>query len=236
MRLQKFMSAAGCASRRRAEELIRAGRVSVNGKTAAIGENIEPETDRICLDGRELRLPAAHTYIMLHKPRGVVTTLRDEKGRKTVASLVKDAGVRLYPVGRLDMDSEGLLLLTDDGSVANRLAHPSHGIKKTYHAWVAGPDIEEGVKMLRMPLTDGTEHYRPAEARILSGPRDGRAVLSVTIGEGKNRQVRKMCAIAGMDVKRLVRVSQGEMRLGDLPTGHWRYLTEAETQFLRDLL
>ncbi len=232
MRLQQFFSAAGVCSRRKSEELIQSGRVRVNGRTAVLGMHVCPETDRVTLDGEPVRLPKEHTYIMLHKPRGVVSTLRDEKGRRTVADLVRGAGVRLYPGGRLDMDSEGLLLLTDDGEAANRLAHPSHGVEKTYRVWVEGADIENGCARLRTPLSDGTVRYRPARVRILSREGDG-AVLSVTIGEGKNRQVRKMCELVGLRVTRLVRVSEGELRLGSLPCGKWRHLSGRERRYLQ---
>jgi 23S rRNA pseudouridine2605 synthase len=233
MRLQQFFSAAGVCSRRKSEELIQSGRVLVNGQTAALGMRVCPETDRVTLDGEPVRLPKERTYIMLHKPRGIVSTLSDEKGRRTVANLVKGAGVRLYPVGRLDMDSEGLLLLTDDGEAANRLAHPSHGVEKTYHVWVEGADIERGCARLQTPLSDGAVRYRPAKVRLLSNWEGERAVLSVTIGEGKNRQVRKMCELAGLCVTRLVRVSEGELRLGNLPCGKWRYLSDRERRYLQ---
>jgi 23S rRNA pseudouridine2605 synthase len=235
MRLQKFFSAAGVCSRRKAEELIQSGRVRVNGRPAELGMRVCPETDRVTLDGEAVRLPNGHTYIMLHKPRGVVSTLRDEKGRRTVADLVRGAGVRLYPVGRLDMDSEGLLLLTDDGEAAYRLAHPSHGVEKTYRVWVEGADIDRGVARLQTPLSDGAVRYRPAKARILSRGEGESAVLSVVIGEGKNRQVRKMCELAGLRVTRLVRVSEGELRLGSLPCGKWRRLSARERRYLQQL-
>ena len=232
MRLQQYIAAAGVCSRRRAEELIREGKVDVNGRRAVIGMSVDPVSDRVELMGRRLKLAAEHSYIMLHKPRGVVTTMQDERGRRTVADLTRDAGARLYPVGRLDMDSEGLLLMTDDGAVAHRLAHPSHGVSKTYHAWVEGDDIDAGAAKLRTPLIDGTARYRPARVRVLRRGKTG-AVLSVTIGEGKNRQVRKMCALAGLRVIRLVRVSEGPLRLGDLPTGAWRYLSPEEIRRLQ---
>lgn len=233
MRLQQYFSAAGVCSRRKSEELIRSGRVCVNGQAATLGASVCPEIDRITLDGKTVSLPKAHTYIMLHKPQGVVATLSDEKGRKTVADLVKGAGVRLYPVGRLDMESEGLLLMTNDGEAANRLAHPSHGVEKTYHAWVEGADIDGGCALLRTPLSDGIVCYRPARVRILSRGEKRGAILSVTIGEGKNRQVRKMCEIAGLLVTRLVRVSEGELLLGELPYGKWRYLSDTEVLYLQ---
>lgn len=151
MRLQKYIAAAGVCSRREAEEYIRQGRVTVNGVTASLGSGAE-EGDVVLLNGKRLSLPEEHTYVLLHKPRGYVTTLRDTHGRPTVAELVQDAGVRLFPVGRLDCMSEGLLLFTDDGEMANRLAHPSHGVSKTYRVWVSGPDAAEAAGALRRPI------------------------------------------------------------------------------------
>lgn len=235
MRLQQFLSAAGVCSRRRSEQYILDGRVTVNGQTVQLGTKVDPAHDEVRFDGRVLHMPLKRTYIMLNKPRGVVTTLSDEKGRTNVASLVKDAGVRLYPVGRLDMDSEGLLLLTDDGDTAYRLAHPSHGVKKTYKVWVSGDDPESSAKLLCTPLSDGTTGFRPAEVSILSRDGERHAVLSVTIGEGKNRQVRRMCALVGLQVKRLMRISEGQLRLGNLPVGHWRYLRTDEVEYLQSV-
>jgi 23S rRNA pseudouridine2605 synthase len=232
MRLQQFIAAAGVCSRRRAEELIRAGSVIVNGQPAVIGMAVDPVSDQVMLQGRVLKPVTEHTYIMLHKPRGVVTTMHDEKGRKTVAELTRDVGVRLYPVGRLDMDSEGLLLMTDDGDVANRMAHPSHGVEKTYRAWVEGEDIDAGAALLRTPLTDGTVRYRPARVRVLRRGKN-EAELSIVISEGKNRQIRKMCALAGLRVTKLVRVSEGPLRLGGLPAGAWRCLSPEEILLLQ---
>jgi len=209
--------------------------VTVNGQSVRLGTVVDPSLDEVRLDGELLQLPREHTYIMLNKPRGVVTTLSDERGRRTVASLVQDAGVRLYPVGRLDMDSEGLLLLTDDGDTACRLAHPSHGVRKTYKVWVRGDDPERAAARLRTPLSDGADHFRPAEAEILSKKDETRAILSVTIGEGKNRQVRRMCAVVGLQVERLVRVSEGKLRLGSLPSGHWRRLRAEEIEYLQSI-
>lgn len=235
MRLQKYIAAAGVCSRREAEKRIREGRVTLNGRTAALGAGTEDPKDVICVDGRPVRPPAEHTYVMLHKPKGYVTTMRDEKGRPTVAELVADAEVRLFPVGRLDYDSEGLLIMTDDGEAANRLAHPSHGVKKTYHVWVRGADVAAAAEGLRQPVVYSGTRYRAAEVRVLEDDGAGRGELSVTIGEGKNREVRNLCAANGLTVTRLVRVSQGELRLGDLRSGQWRYLTRKEIDFLHNL-
>ncbi len=233
-RLQKIISAAGVCSRRQAEEFLRAGRVSVNGTAASLGDRADPERDRIALDGRPLALPERKRYLMLHKPRGVVTTLSDERGRPTVAGLVSGCGGRVYPVGRLDMDSEGLLLLTDDGTFAQRLAHPSHRMEKEYHVTVTGS--LEGCRARLEALTaleDGTAIV-PARVSVVSR-QGGRMVLSVVIRQGLNRQVRRMCAMAGLRVERLVRVREGSLTLGDLPLGRWRFLTEEERcRLLRD--
>lgn len=226
-RLQKIISAAGIASRRAAEELIKAGRVTVNGETALLGMRADAETDEICVDGQSIRKKAEHTYVMLHKPRGYVTTLSDEKGRRTVAELVQDVGTRIYPVGRLDMDSDGLLLLTDDGELANALMHPRHEIDKTYRTVVSGADIEKAVQQMLRPMDiDGYRIKTPAVS--LLGQQNGRYILDITIHEGRNRQVRKMCAQCSLTVHKLTRISEGCLALGDLPPGKWRYLSENE--------
>ena len=225
-RLQKILSAYGVASRRAAEDMIRAGRVSVNGDTAVLGSSADPQTDEILLDGKPLPTRQESVYILLHKPRGYVTTLSDEKDRQTVAQLVEDCGTRVYPVGRLDYDSEGLLILTNDGEFANRLMHPSHEVKKTYEVWVKGYHAA-AVSLLARPITlDGRPIRRPEVALLWA---DGdKAKLRVTIHEGRNRQVRRMCQQADMAVTRLRRVAEGRLQLGDLPKGKWRYLTEDE--------
>ena len=230
-RLQKIISAAGVCSRRQAEEFLRAGRVAVNGLTASLGDQADPETDRITLDGRPVALPAEKLYLMLHKPRGVVTTLSDEKGRPTVAGLVSGCGGRVYPVGRLDMDSEGLLLLTSDGAFAQRLAHPSHRMEKEYRVTASG-ELEGCRERLAAlaELEDGTPIV-PAQVSVLERRR-GRIVLSVVIHQGLNRQVRRMCAMAGLRVERLVRVREGSLLLGALPRGQWRFLTPEERESL----
>ena len=233
-RLQKILSAAGVCSRRQAEEFLRNGRVSVNGVPASLGDRADPETDRITLDGRPVCLPAEKLYLMLHKPRGVVTTLSDEKGRPTVAALVSGCGGRVYPVGRLDMDSEGLLLLTSDGAFAQRLAHPSHRMEKEYHVTVTGA-LEGCVQRLSAitALEDGAP-IAPADSVQVLRRSGSRWVLAVVIHQGRNRQVRRMCALAGLRVERLKRVREGPVRLGDLPPGKWRPLTESERRALAE--
>ena len=226
-RLQKILSAAGVCSRRQAEEFLRAGRVTVNGVPASLGDSADPAGDVVCLDGRPLSAPVERLYLMLHKPRGYVTTLSDERGRRTAADLTADCGARVYPVGRLDMDSEGLLLMTNDGDFAQRLAHPSHGLEKEYRVTVSGrlEGCRERLAALSA-LEDGTP-IAPARVAVLAR-RGGRWVLSVVICQGLNRQVRRMCALAGLEVARLVRVREGPLELGSLPGGRWRRLPEEE--------
>lgn len=230
-RLQKILSAAGVCSRRQAEAYLTAGRVAVNGRISSLGDKADPDRDRITVDGVPIPRREAHIYLMLHKPRGCVTTLSDEKSRPTAAELVRDCGGRVYPVGRLDMDSEGLLLFTSDGGFAQRLAHPSHRMEKEYHVTVTGrlEDCEARLAALRS-LEDGSP-IAPARVRTVAD-RKGRRVLSVVICQGLNRQVRRMCALAELRVERLVRVREGSLRLGDLPRGQWRRLTPEEREAL----
>ncbi len=230
-RIQKILSARGIASRRKAEEMLRAGRVTCNGTVARLGDSADPSVDCILLDGRLLPVRQEPVYILLHKPRGYVTTLSDEKGRRNAAQLVVDCGCRVYPVGRLDMDSEGLLLFTNDGAFANRLLHPSHEVKKTYRVLVENFS-EAGLTRLGQRVTlDGYTIARPEVALAARLP-EGRAELLVTIHEGRNRQIRRMCDLAGMPVRRLVRIAEGSLSLGTLPPGQWRYLTEDEVETL----
>ncbi len=230
-RLQKIIAASGLMSRRRAEEAIEAGRVAVNGRIARLGDSADPEGDEILLDGRALPSGEKKVYIMLNKPRGVVTSLRDEKGRRDVSELIAEIPERLYPVGRLDLDSEGLLLMTNDGELANRLMHPSNRVEKCYRTWVRGERAEEKAALLRRPMEIDGAAVGPAKVELLERLPDG-AVLEITIHEGRNRQVRKMCALAGLSVTRLCRVREGDLRLGRLKSGQWRFLTERE---LREL-
>ncbi len=230
-RIQKILSARGVASRRQAEEMIRAGKVTCNGKVCAIGDVADPETDEILVEGIPLPTPGDRVYIMLNKPKGYVTTLSDEKGRKNVAQLVADCGQRVYPVGRLDMDSEGLLLFTNDGDFANRLMHPKHEIDKTYYVSVKN-FTPEGLQRFDRPMTLDGYKLRIPDVRVLEQESD-RAALRITIHEGRNRQVRRMCAIAGMQVKRLVRIAEGGISLGALPAGKWRHLTKEEIDALQ---
>ena len=230
-RIQKLLSQRGMASRRQAEQMILQGRVSCNGTLCTLGQSIDPEIDAVLVDGKPLPSPGRHLYIMLHKPKGYVTTLSDEKGRKNAAQLVEDCGARVYPVGRLDMDSEGLLLFTNDGEFAHRMMHPSHEVKKTYRVDVKGYSSEKFQRLQHPIYLDG-RRISPPELQLIQSEGE-KAVLLVTIHEGRNRQVRRMCAKAGMQVKRLLRVQEGSLNLGNLPAGKWRYLTQDEMEALQ---
>lgn len=231
-RLQKLISSCGLASRRTAEEWITAGRVMVNGQTAQLGDRADLERDEVLVDGKPLRAEKEQrTYLMMNKPRGHVTTLSDEKGRKTVADLVSGCKNRVWPVGRLDMDSEGLLILTDDGDLTNHLLHPSMEVEKEYLVWVTG-NVKRALPVLCAPMElDGD---RLAPAKVKQGRTSGGVTqLSVTIHQGKNRQVRRMCAKAGLTVLRLKRIREGELELDrSLKPGAWRELTTQEILLL----
>ena len=232
-RLQKLLSACGVGSRRAMEEWITAGRVTVNGQTAHLGDKADLNRDEIKVDGVPLRPEGERVYLMLHKPRGYVTTLSDERGRRTVAQLVADCGRRVWPVGRLDLDSEGLLIMTDDGELTQRLIHPSHQVEKEYLVWVAG-DVTRGLPVLSGPMELDGDMLAPAQVRRgrTSG---GVTQLSVTIHQGKNRQVRRMCAKAGLTVMRLKRIREGKLLLDrNLQPGQWRLLTKEEVTLLRE--
>ena len=232
-RLQKLLSACGIGSRRAMEEWITAGRVTVNGQVAHLGDKADLDRDRVEVDGEPVRPEGDRTYLMLHKPRGYVTTLSDEQGRKTVADLVSGCGQRVWPVGRLDLDSEGLLLMTDDGELTQRLIHPSHEVEKEYLVWVVG-DVKKGLPVLSAPMElDGD---RLAPAQVKRGRSSGGVTqLSVTIHQGKNRQVRRMCAKAGLTVLRLKRIREGKLLLDrTLRPGQWRRLTREELALLRE--
>ena len=230
-RLQKLLSAAGVCSRRAAEGYIQAGRVTVNGVPAQLGQRADLDRDEVCLDGKRLGQKARPVYLLLNKPRGYVTTLSDEKGRKTVADLTRGCGERVYPVGRLDLDSEGLLLMTNDGVFANRLAHPSFGHRKVYVVTVAGCVPNEAADRLRaMRELDG-EPIAPCEVGILERcAQESR--LRIVLTEGKNRQIRRMAKAVGLRVTALRRVAVGGVSLGGLQSGRWRELTPQQVRAL----
>jgi len=229
-RLQKILSRYGVASRRQAEQMILDGRVRVNGNTARLGDTAW-EDDVIEVDGVRLRKQPPPMYIMLNKPRGYVTTLQDEKGRKNVAELVASCGQRVYPVGRLDLNSEGLLLLTNDGEFANHLMHPKGLVSKVYQVWVNG-FYAEAMKTLTASIEIDGRKTVPAKVK-LCWEKQGTALLEMTIVEGRNRQIRRICQAAGLTVTRLRRIQEGSLSLGDLPSGKWRYLTTEEIENLK---
>lgn len=227
-RLQKLIARAGLCSRRTAEDWLREGRVCVNGVTASLGDKADPDCDRIEVDGQPLLEEQTPVYLMLHKPRGYVTTLSDEFGRKTAAELVADCGKRVFPVGRLDRDSEGLLLFTNDGDWMQSLLHPKNEINKVYLVTVSGALEYAKERLMAIRDLDG-EKIRPAQVEEISQEK-GRLLLQITIHEGKNRQIRRMCAQVGLHVERLIRVKEHTLTLGNLPCGKWRYLTKDELQ------
>jgi pseudouridine synthase len=232
-RLQKILSRAGIASRRASERLMIEGRVSVNGTTVReLGSKADPGHDDIRVDGRRIRLPDRHRYLLLNKPRGYVTTRSDPQGRPTVVDLV---GVRdyIYPVGRLDFDSEGLLVLTNDGDLAARLTHPSRGLERVYEVRVLGVPDERDLARLRKGVVLEGRLTGPAEVRLSGGSRPAAATLLITVREGRNRQVRKMCEAIGHPVDRLKRVAIGPLRDSRLKPGEWRDLTPDEVKKLR---
>ena len=227
VRLQKYMAEAGIASRRKSEELIAAGKVRVNGKVAEIGDKINPRTDKVTVSGKKVVKSKKHVYIMLHKPRGFITTMHDEMDRKCVAELIDDVPERVYPVGRLDRESEGLLLLTNDGEFANALTHPSKHVPKTYRVTVRPDVTKEQLAAFENGIEIDGKMTLPAEVRVLD-KQEGRVVLEVVIYEGRNRQIRKMCEALGLEVARLKRTKIGSLKLGMLKPGEYRYLTEEE--------
>lgn len=231
-RLQKYMAECGIASRRKSEELIRAGKVMVNGEPAEIGRKIDPNRDVVTVDGRKVRHEQKHVYLMLNKPRGFISTMSDEYDRRCVAELVADVGTRVYPVGRLDRDSEGLLLFTNDGKLANQLMHPSRHVPKTYRVTVR-PEVTDDMitTMMTGMMLDGKQTL-PADVKVLVKEPD-RTVLEVTICEGRNRQIRRMCEQLGLEVARLKRISEGPVKLGMLKLATWRELTPEEVRALK---
>ncbi len=232
-RLQKLLSQCGIGSRRAMEEWINAGRITVNGEVAHLGDRADLDRDEICVDGVPVRPEGNRLYLMLNKPRGYVTTLSDERGRKTVAQLVSGCGRRVWPVGRLDQDSEGLLLMTDDGELTQRLIHPSHEVDKEYLVWVMG-DVNKAMPVLTAPMELDGQPLSPAQVR--RGKSSGGVTqLAVIIHQGKNRQVRRMCAKAGLNVLRLKRIREGEVSLDrGLQPGQWRELTHEEVAKLKN--
>lgn len=232
IRLQKYLADAGVASRRKAEELIAAGRVSVNGVVAEIGCKVDPQRDAVTLNGKKVKRETQFVYYMLHKPRGYVTTMADEKDRRCVAQLMEGVGVRVFPVGRLDRDSEGLLLFTNDGDFANALMHPSRHIRKVYRVSVRPAVTDEQITVLTSSLMIDGRYTLPANVKVVSSAPD-KSVLEVVLFEGRNRQIRRLCEQAGLETVRLKRLSVGRLALGSLRPGEYRALTAAEVAALK---
>ena len=234
-RIQKVLADQGICSRREAERLIAAGKVKVNGHPVTLSDKMDPDYDKVMIDGQTQRIvrKRQYTYIMLHKPRGYLTTRSDDRGRKTVMDLVSDVPAMLRPVGRLDKDSEGLLLLTNDGEFANLLTHPSHGVTKLYRVTVHPHATEEQLIALTdgVVLDDGTK-TQPVVIRVVADEPE-RTVMEMTLSEGKNRQIRRMCEAVGLDVARLRRTAVGPVKLGMLAPGQFRELDKQEVRALR---
>ena len=231
VRLQKFLAESGVASRRKSEELIEQGKVKVNGNVAHIGDKINPKKDTVTVSGKKILKQKNLTYIMLHKPRGFITTMSDEMDRKCVAQLIKDVPGRVYPVGRLDRDSEGMLLFTNDGEFANAMTHPTKHVSKTYRVTVRPTITDEQITRLTTGIMIDERMTAPCEIRVIS-KEEGRVVLEIILHEGRNRQIRKMCEEVGLEVARLKRTAIGSIKLGMLKQGDYRELTEDEVRKL----
>ena len=235
IRVQKYVADCGLMSRRKAEEEIQVGRIRVNGERVEQGRKIIPGVDRVEYLGKPVEMPRVKrfVYIMLNKPRGYVTTLSDEKERKCVAELVKDVGTRVYPVGRLDMDSEGLLLFTNDGDLANKLTHPKHRIPKIYHVKIKGNVTPSQFKNLQKPMVIDEYEIQPVACEIVAR-KEKYTTIRMELYEGRNRQIRKMCEQNELEISRLQRVAIGDITLEDLPNGKWKYLTREQVEYLKN--
>lgn len=234
IRLQKYLAECGVASRRKSEELIAAGKVKVNGVTALIGDKVNPKHDKVTVSGKKVVSVKKNVYIMLNKPRGFITTMNDEHDRKCVAELVKDINTRVYPVGRLDRESEGLLIMTNDGEFTNALTHPSKHVSKTYRVTIRPTITKEQSTEFRNGIEIDGRMTAPADLRVLEA-QENRTVVEVTIYEGRNRQIRKMFEALGIEVARLKRTKVGNLKLGMLKQGAYRHLTEDEVSSLYEL-
>ncbi len=234
IRLQKYLSQCSIASRRKAEELIEQGKVKINGRKAILGDKVDPVHDKVTVFGKPVQNKNDKMYVMLHKPRGFVTTMSDEQGRRCVADLVADAGVRLYPVGRLDRNSEGLLFMTNDGDFTNILTHPKRHVSKVYRVTVKGKATDEQIDKMAVGMKLDEYTTQPCDIGYIEKNED-RTVLRFTLYEGKNREIRKLCEAVGLSVIRLKRVEIAGIKLGMLPQGRWRELNEKEVKRLMSI-
>ena len=241
IRISKYFTDCGVMSRRAAEEEIRLGRVSVNGRIAELGEKIDPEADEVVYRGRVIKPQIDEKIcVMLNKPRGIVCTANDEKGRRNVTELCRDVKgadgqkARLYPIGRLDMDSEGLLILTNDGEVANKLMHPKHHVEKIYHVKVKGEIEPEVLTTLNGPMVIDDYKIKPVQVSIIER-KEGNTILRFTLSEGRNRQIRKMCEQVNLKITRLKRVAVGDLTIGMLKPGQWKYMNYNEISILKGM-
>ena len=234
IRLQKFFTDNKIMSRRNAEKVIEAGNVKVNGITAKLGDKVDPEKDTVTYNGKVIKHQgqSGKRYIMLNKPLGYVSTASDEKGRQTVLDLVTDVGERVYPVGRLDMYSEGLLILTNDGELTNRLTHPKNNMPKVYSVMIKGDLSPEQLSRLNSPMEIDGYKLKPVKVRVIS-VKNGATNTIFTLNEGRNRQIRKMCEQCGLTIMRLTRIAIGKLKLNELERGKWRELTENEVKYLK---
>ncbi len=243
IRLQKYLSDCGVLSRRAAEEEIKAGHVTVNGETAELGQKVDPVHDIVCLGKKRICMPLVngkreYTYILLHKPIGYVTTLSDDKGRPSITELLRGVKKRLYPVGRLDMYSDGLLLCTDDGDLTNRLTHPSHTVEKVYLVTIPGKLTADEIRELGEPIDIDGRMTRPVETKKMAEcmvQNKPATVVQFILYEGRNRQIRRMCEAHEKKILSLTRIRMGKIELGTLPAGKWRYLTDEEIAYLKDI-
>ena len=235
IRLQKYVAECGFMSRRAAEKEIQAGNITVNGEAVEVGRVIDPARDKVRYKGRPVLRPrnSHKLYLMLNKPRGYVTTMSDDKGRRCVASLVADVGDRVYPIGRLDYESEGMLLLTNDGDLANKLMHPKHHVPKTYNVRVEGSVSDAQLTALRSEMIIDDYKIKPVECNVLRS-KNGYTILEMVLHEGRNRQIRKMCEQVGLEIEYLRRIAIGNIELGDLRAGQWKWLTKEQVKFLKE--
>lgn len=234
VRIQKYISDCGLMSRRAAEKEIAYGAFKVNGQVAQIGQKINPDTDKVEYKGKIVKGGAKKLYVMLYKPRGYVTTMNDEEGRKCLPELLTDIPERVYPCGRLDMDSEGLLILTNDGEVANKLMHPKHHVDKIYHVKIKGEIAPDKLELLNSPMVIDDYKIKPVKVSIIER-KEGTTILKFVLCEGRNRQIRKMCEQAGLSITRLKRIAVGDLTIGMLTPGKWKYMNYNEISYLKNL-